>query len=387
MILYLDCYSGLSGDMLLGALFDLGVSLERVREMLAGLPLEGYRLDARPERRQGIRGIRAVVEVDPTVPQPERDLVAIEELLQAAALPSTVRQRALAVFARLARAEARAHGLPVDRVHFHEVGAVDAVIDIVGGIIGLELLGVERVFASAVPLGSGMVRTQHGQLPVPAPATLELLAEVSAPTRPSAVQAELLTPTGAALLAELAEFRQPAMRLERVGYGFGTHRLPWPNAVRAWLGPPLEPSGVVEETVAVLETNIDNMTPEQAGYVMEVLLTNGALDVAFLPAQMKKSRPGLLVSVVAPPQAARALAELLLRETPTLGVRLRETGRLVAPRQVEEVQTRLGPARVKVKLLGGQRLVAPEYEDAARLARQHGLPLADVYRVIQEAAR
>lgn len=385
-VLYLDCYSGLSGDMALGALLDLGLSLDELVSGLASLGLAGYHLEARQETRHGLRGTRAVVAIDPSVEQPERNLAAIKGLIAQSALPAATKARATAVFARLARAEARAHGLPVEAVHFHEVGAVDSIVDIVGTVLGLELLGVQQVFASAVALGSGMVKSRHGMLPVPAPATLELLAEVRAPTRPAQVEAELLTPTGAALLAEVARFEQPALRLQRVGYGFGTRELPWPNAVRAWLGWPLEPSGAFDDEVVVLESNIDDMTPEQAGYVLDRLLATGALDAFFVPAQMKKSRPGLLLGVIAAPATARDLAELVLRETPTLGVRMRPTSRLVAPRTILQVQTVLGPARVKIKHLGNERFVAPEYEDAARLAVEHRLPLSEVYGLIRSAA-
>ncbi|MBI4491316.1 MAG: nickel pincer cofactor biosynthesis protein LarC [Chloroflexi bacterium] len=387
MILYLDCYSGLSGDMVLGALLDLGIELDDLARGLATLGLEGYRLEAHQETRQGLRGTRALVEVEPRVPRPERNLADITTSIARSGLSEGVKAHATAVFARLARAEAKVHGLAVEAVHFHEVGAVDSILDIVGAALGLELLGVQQVYASPVPLGAGLVSTRHGLLPVPAPATLELLAEVHAPTRASSVEVELVTPTGAALLAELARFEPPALRLERVGYGFGTRALPWPNAVRAWLGQPLEPTGAFEEEVVVLESNLDNMTPEQAGYVLERLLAAGALDVFFVPLQTKKSRPGLLLGVIATPGSARALAELVLRETPTLGVRMRATGRLVAPRTIEQVQTELGPAHVKVKRLGQERFVVPEYEDAARLARKRQLPLAEVYRLIREAAR
>lgn len=386
MILYLDCFSGLSGDMALGMLVDLGVEPRSLREGLAELGLDGYRLEVRQESRRGLRGTRVSVEVDSMAEQPRRGLAEIEALLAGSGLAEGVRRRAAAVFRRLARAEARVHGQPTQAVHFHEVGAVDSIVDVVGTLLGLELLGVRQVYASAVPLGSGMVRASHGPLPLPAPATLELLAEVGAPTRPSPAEVELLTPTGAALLAELARFEQPAMRVERVGYGLGARDLPWPNAARAWLGQPLEESGTYEEEVVVLETNVDDMTPQQAGYIMERLLEAGALDVFYVPAQMKKSRPGLLLGVIASPGTARGLAEVLLRETPTLGVRLRRTSRLVAPRWVEEVQSPLGPARVKVKRLGAERSLTPEYEDAARLARAHRLPLDEVYRLVREAA-
>jgi pyridinium-3,5-bisthiocarboxylic acid mononucleotide nickel chelatase len=404
-LLYVDCFSGVSGDMLLGALLDLGLELTALEGELARLPLDGYRLAARPLTSHGVSGTKLDVVVD-DAPQPERHLADILRLLDGSGLAPGVRERAAAVFGRLARAEARVHGTSVEEVHFHEVGAVDSIVDVVGAMIGLELLGVERVFASSLPLGGGMVRSQHGRLPLPAPATLELLAEVGAPTRPAPGEraGELVTPTGAAILAELARFEQPPIQVRRVGYGFGTRELPWPNAVRLWLGEPLaievgprpvetlgglsmqlsdDPDGPLSDEVVLIETNLDDASPELLGYAMERLFEAGALDVAFVPIQMKKNRPGTLLLVVAPPPRARALAELVLAETPTLGVRLRPTTRLVARREETTVETVLGPIRVKLKRLGARTIAAPEYEDCARLARAHNVPLADVYCLAQ----
>jgi uncharacterized protein (TIGR00299 family) protein len=445
--------------MLLGALLDAGLPLPALTEGLAKLPLAGYRVDVHTRHSYGIAGTRFDVLVDESI-QPERRLQDILDLLDASTLPTEVRATAAAIFRRLAEAEATVHATSIDEVHFHEVGAVDSIVDVVGAAIGLHALGITRIHASSLPLPGGTVRAQHGLLPAPAPATLEILSRVGAPTRPAPVLGELVTPTGAAILAELATFEQPMMRVHRVGYGYGTKELPWPNAVRAWLGEPWAPTGprpqqsavssqqsgeqtsseqtssragvpspsrgealprppdlalpspvatgeglgegaspagegaspagegaspagkwgLRQDEVVVIEANLDDSTPELLGYAMERLLAAGALDVFFTPIQMKKNRPGTLLGVIAPPDRATTLAELILRETTTLGVRLRRSPRLIAGRRQETITTPFGPVRVKLKLLGDQAIAAPEYEDCAQLARETGAPLQDVYR-------
>ncbi|GAB4412876.1 MAG: nickel pincer cofactor biosynthesis protein LarC [Anaerolineales bacterium] len=377
-VVYFDCFAGASGDMLLASLLHAGVPLDGLRAALQALPLDGYAIEATEVVRQGIAGVRFEVRVD-TEHQPHRHLADIEALIQGAgdALPVRARERALAVFRRLARAEAKVHGTTPDEVHFHEVGAVDSIVDIVGFAVALELAGVEEVYASPLPLGRGFVRTAHGTLPLPAPATLEILAESGAPTVAVDVEGETVTPTGAAILSELAHFRRPELRLSRVGYGFGKHEgFPWPNAVRAWLG---ETRVGNHGRVVLLECNLDNVTGEALGYAMERLFAAGALDVWFTPIQMKKNRPAVVLSVIAAPNEADRLAEAVLRETPTLGLRWLEVERRTAERRTETVRTPWGEVRVKVKVLDGEVVLRrPEYEDCARIARQHGVPLEDV---------
>ncbi|MBC7226821.1 MAG: nickel pincer cofactor biosynthesis protein LarC [Thermoflexales bacterium] len=379
-LLYLDLFSGAAGDMLLGALIDLGLPLDVLRAELRKMDLSGYELEAERQVRRGISGVRFRVQ-DRARAHPARSLPDIRRLLEGSCLAPTVRDRSLAVLERLARAEARVHNIPVEEVHFHEIGAVDTLVDVVGFVAGLEYLGVARVWASPVPLGSGFVQTEHGLLPVPAPATAALLVEVGAPIRPHPAQTEILTPTAAALLAELAAFGQPPMRVRAVGYGFGEKEFPWPNAVRAWLGDAEET--LVQETVCLLECNLDDATGEMLGYAMERLFAAGALDVWFTPVQMKKNRPGVVLSALARPEQADALAAVILRETPTLGVRRRPVERVVAERREVSVETEWGPVRVKEKWLGGRKVAAsPEYEDCARIARERGIPLQDVYAAI-----
>lgn len=384
---YLDCFSGMSGDMFLGALLDAGLSFERLQAGLAALPLDGYRLALEPYADKGIRGTRLMVQVTET-PQPERHLSEIQQIVTSSHLPQRVQQRALAVFQALGEAEAQVHGVPVERVHFHEVGAVDALVDIVGAAIGIEELGIDRVYASPLPLTTGQVQTAHGLLPVPAPATLELLRRVGAPWTPRATEGELVTPTGAALLATWARFETPAMVIRQVGYGFGRKQLPWANCLRLCLGESLGASKAEVDEVMVLETNLDNVSGEVLGGVMERLFQAGALDVTYTPMQMKKNRPATQISVIAPLDLAEKLAGLLLRETTTLGVRLSRWQRLKADRRQEVVETPLGQVRVKLKLLDGQVVsAAPEYEDCRHLAEASALPLREVYERLEQFLR
>lgn len=382
-IAYFDCFSGASGDMLLGSLIDAGLPVEDLRAALSTLPIHGYEIQAAPEERQGVRGTKVSIPYD-EAHQPHRHLPDILGIVEASALPGPVKARATAVFWRLARAEARVHGTTPEEVHFHEVGAIDSIVDIVGVVTGLHLLGVEAVYASSLPLGGGTVKVAHGELPVPAPATLEVLAEAQAPTRPHPAQVELVTPTGAALLAELARFEQPPMTLEAAGYGFGTRRVPPLNAVRVWLGRTEERAA--EEQVVLLECNLDNITGEALGYAQGRLLEAGALDAWFTPIYMKKGRPATLLSVLARPGDAPALAEIILRETTTLGVRWQHLNRTIAGRETVSVETPWGPVRMKVKQLGGRAVSAsPEYEDVARLARETGVTWQEVHAAAERA--
>jgi len=385
VLAYFDCFSGISGDMTLGALVDAGLSVDLLKAELAKLPVGGYTLAAERAKSKGLQGTLVRVDLDPSIPQPHRHLADVLGIIQGSALPDYVKTTSSAVFRKLAEAEARVHGVGVEEVHFHEVGAVDAIVDVVGAVVGLAALGVEKVYASPLPTGSGTVQTAHGLLPVPAPATLELLRGAGAPLRPSPAQTELVTPTGAAILATLAEFRQPALRLRAVGHGFGRKDLPWANCLRLWLGEPLA-AGVDRDEISVLEANLDDTTPELLGAAMGRLFEAGALDVYFTPIQMKKNRPGVKLSVLGPPELEDALAATMLRETTTLGVRIARARRLKARRWQQEVATPWGPVRVKVKAFEGQVTAAPEYDDCLRLASAAGVPVAEVYAVARAVA-
>jgi uncharacterized protein (TIGR00299 family) protein len=397
VIAYLDCHSGMSGDMFLGAMLDLsaGFSLDSLKSTLAALPLHGCELRLEPFQDKGIHGSRFEVilsEQDAMTPQ-TRHLSDIVALLNTSTLSPKVRKIALAIFQCLAKAEATIHGTGVEEVHFHEVGAIDAVVDITGAAIAIEALGITQLYASPLPLSSGRVQTAHGILPVPAPATLEILRQVPAPWKPSPAEGEMVTPTGAAILATLAKFQTPAITIERVGYGFGRKQFPWPNCLRLCLGragDSLQRSeqaetryGVADtDWVTVIESNIDNMTGELLGGLMDRLLTAGALDVSYTPVQMKKNRPAVMLTVICRVEEGNSMTELLLSESSTLGVRISQVQRLKAQRVFERIETPIGPMSMKVKRLGARVISAtPEYEECQRLALERDLPLEEVYEI------
>lgn len=377
-LIYLDCCSGLAGNMLLGALMELGVGEEALRAELAGLRLAGWRLTARQVKKGALSATLAEVEV--TAPQPHRNLTDILALIADSTLPAPVKERSAAVFHRLAQAEAEVHGEPVEQVHFHEVGAVDAIIDVVGTVAGLHRLGVEKVFCSALPLARGWVQTAHGALPLPAPATALLLRNV--PTYGVEGEAELVTPTGAALAAALAESfgPQPPMVLRAVGLGAGNADLPHPNVLRAFLGESAAPTDEITERLALLETNIDDMNPEFYESVMARVFAAGALDVYLTPIIMKKSRPAVLLSALCSLSDKDAVFRAIIAESTTLGVRIQELERRCLAREFREVETPWGKVRIKVARLEGKIVsAAPEYEDCKRLANQHNLPVREIY--------
>ncbi len=396
---YFDCFAGASGDMILGSLVDAGLSFTALdtalREALPG-PL-GFALECGRERRSSLSGTRVHVSLLAEGPAHQRRTLAdILAILDEAALSPAVRERTVTAFRRLAAVEAGIHAIPEEQVHFHEIGAVDAIVDVTGAFLGLELLGVEGVHCSPLPAGGGTTGSSHGVLPLPAPATLALLAEAKAPicVPPPGARGELVTPTAAAILSTIARFTQPAMRLESVGYGAGARDNPQlPNLLRVWIGESLEAAEPARDPslpapqVQLLETNIDDMNPELYGYVVERLFQCGALDVWCTPIQMKKGRPAITLSVLARPAIAPEIAALLLRETSTLGVRVHTLHRWEAERAVVQFDSSLGPVKVKVRREQGRaNHVAPEYESCIALARQTGLPLLDVYRQVQTEA-
>jgi hypothetical protein len=381
---YLDCFSGVSGDMLLGAIIDAGVDVEALRAELARLPVEGYALDAKRVTRAGIAATQATVNVAAGLAA--RTLSDVLEIVRGGTLPEADRDAVSRVFTRLAEAEAKVHGETVETVHLHDVGAVDAIVDVAGTVAGLRLLGIERLHCSALPFGTGEVRGPHGTLPVPAPATLELVARANAPVHPSSPDSgELVTPTGAALVTTLAEFSHPEMTVERAGYGAGGRDPAGrPNALRLWVG---ETAAGATRQMVLIETNIDDMTGEMLAYVQEKLLAAGAADAWFTPVQMKKGRPAVVLSVICGEALEETVARLLLRETSTLGVRVRPVRRWEADREVIEFESSLGPAAVKVKRLPGEApQIAPEYESCRLLAEKKGMPLAEVYRIVAAEA-
>jgi len=460
-ILYIDAFSGISGDMFLGALLDAGLAEADLRAALASLPIEGYELLVRREKRGGIEATRVEVRLDPGAEQPHRHLHHIEEIIRQCGtgevrqhgeiprLPSVARddstwreragegggaahlpgngerpppkgsihrtgtrraakcggKRALAVFRRLAEAEARVHGTTPEKVHFHEVGAVDAIVDIFGVCAGLEMLGVERVVASPLPMGSGSVDAAHGRLPVPVPAVVELMKGF--PIRPPTGQAcgeeegELTTPTGAALVVTLADAfgPMPAMVIEKVGYGAGAREGKHvPNLLRVILGRVVGPSSsrragttpgqaddAEADTVWLLEANVDDASGETLGAATQALFEAGALDVWLVAATMKKGRPGVVLACLAPEGLVAAVEEAIFRETTTFGVRRSAVERTKLAREHVTVETAFGPVRVKVGRRGGRVVTAaPEYEDCRRLAEERGAAFREVYAAAME---
>jgi pyridinium-3,5-bisthiocarboxylic acid mononucleotide nickel chelatase len=394
---YFDCFSGISGDMTLGALVDAGCPVEHLREELSGLRVPGWELTAEKVWKNGMTA--TYVKVVTEDQSKHRSLGAILEILQKSKLAPTVRERAAAIFQKLGEAEARVHDVPIEKIHFHEVGAVDAIVDIVGACIGFQTLGIEKFACSALNVGGGTAKMAHGILPVPAPATANLLQ--GKPTYSNGVQKELVTPTGAAIVATLCDSfgPQPAMSVSAIGYGAGTADLEGqPNVLRIMFG---EEVGVgksdteeaqaqacdtgFDEEIAVIEANLDDMNPQIYGYFLEKGLAAGALDVYTTPVQMKKNRPGTLLTVLCKPQDTNSLMTLIFAETTTFGARTYRAQRRVLPREWVSVATDFGDVRMKVSRVNGRILhVAPEFEDCKRLAAEKDVPLQ---RVIAEAMR
>lgn len=381
---YLDLIGGLSGDMLLGALADAGVPQETLRQAVAALNLPGVELRFERVTKAYLSALQATV----TAPRQEehRHLTDLLEKVEQSGLERHIKDRVARVLQRLARVEAGIHGMAVEDVHLHELGGDDTLADIAACLVGIEALGLDEVVASPVPLARGWVKAAHGLLPLPAPATLALLEGV--PLRQvEGVEAELVTPTGAVLLTEFAaRFGLfPPLTLERVGLGAGRRDLPFPNIVRLWVGEAEgRPEGEMVETLTVLEANLDDLSPQVHGYVMERLFAAGALDVTLAPLQMKKNRPGVLLSILCRPETAASLLRILWAETTTLGVRRHNVERVSLPRRFQEVQTEFGSIRMKVARWEGGERAAPEYEDCRRAAESCGVPLA---RVIEAANR
>jgi len=380
-IAYLDCFSGISGDMFIGALIDAGLPLEELRKVLQSLPLEGYSLEVTREERNLLFGTRFKVKVTRD-PQPHRRFSDIRDLIRAGNLSPSVRDKSIAIFESIAVEEGKIHGCSVEEVHFHEVGAIDSIVDIVGSVLGMEYLGIGTACASSLPLGSGFVETAHGRIPLPAPATVALLRGI--PVHDSGLKEELVTPTGAALVKGLVHSfgPLPPMVIEKVGYGVGSRNLAdRPNLLRILIGQ--EHGGAHEETVVILESNLDDTNPEWLGFLMERLFEAGALDVVFSPGYMKKNRPAVLVHVMGKPHQKDQLMDLLFSESTTLGVRFHFTQRRILERSSVEMDSPWG--RMKVKKVfrpDGSFHLLPEFEECRRIAKEKGVPMKDMYRWI-----
>lgn len=382
-IAYLQCTTGIAGDMCLGALVDLGVPLEYLTIQLKGLlNADEYSLSVEKIAHQGQLATKVNVELPQENSTPARHLETITQLIKQANLPPRVREWSLAVFEQLAKAEGLVHGVPPEKVHFHEVGATDAIVDIVGTCLGLDWLGIEKLYCSPLPVGGGTVKAAHGILPIPAPAVLKLWESRQVPVYSNGIQQELVTPTGAAIVVTLAEaFGEiPPMNLIQVGLGAGTKKLPLPNILRLWLG--VQTPGNPQESVAVLETQLDDCNPQSIGYLFERLFTVGALDVFTQGIGMKKSRPGILLTVICPPPLITTCEKIIYQETTTLGIRHQIQPRSLLHRDWVTLETDLGKIRVKIARDEHQIVnVQPEYEDCAAIASEHNLPWLEVYQL------
>jgi len=381
-IAYADCFSGVSGDMFLASLLDAGLPIDVLREGIDTLDLpEKIELKLTETHKGALRA--SDLEVIVPHSHTHRHLSDILAIINGSRLNASVKQTASRIFTLVAEAEARVHGEPVEHIHFHEVGALDSIVDVIGAAIGLDALGIEKLYASPLPYGSGTVESAHGLLPLPAPATLEILTRANAPLSPLQADVELVTPTGAAILAALATFERPAMAVTATGIGAGKRDLAWPNVMRLIIGE--SPEANAAEMVQI-ETNIDDMNPQFYGYVMDRLFAAGAKDVYLIPIQMKKNRPGTLLGVICLRRDEVAISEVILRETTTLGMRVIPIGRHEALREFRKVETPYGILTMKVKVLNGKVIQsAPEYDECIRLAKANDVSLAEIYRAANHA--
>jgi len=383
-IAYFDCFAGISGDMALGALVDAGLSLDLLKAELDKLKVHEFTLSQRRVEKHGIAATK--VDVDAQEGHIHRRLIDVLYIINSSSISDTAKESARKVFRKLAEAEAKVHGTSIDKVHFHEVGAVDAIVDVVGVVVGLELLGVEKVYASKFRFGSGRTRGAHGAMPVPVPAVVEMTKGF--PAERTDIPFELVTPTGAAILTALATGigEQIQLKTEMTGYGAGTRDVEQvPNLLRVEIGELITDAHT--DSPILLETNIDDMTPEIYGYIIDRLLEAGARDAYLTPVIMKKGRPGIQLTVLADPHKESELTNLIFSETTTLGIRRIPVQRHMLTRRADTVETPFGPIRVKIADVNGKDRITPEYDDCARIAREKGIPILDVYKAVQSPQR
>ncbi|NLW24213.1 MAG: nickel pincer cofactor biosynthesis protein LarC [Clostridia bacterium] len=380
-VAYFDCFSGISGNMILASFIEAGLDIEELKANLKTLPVGGYEIEVKDVVKQGIKAKHLEVKV--LEKQPHRHLHHITEIIQQSKLPEEVKDLAMRIFTRLAEAEAHVHGTSVEKVHFHEVGAVDAIIDIVGAAYGVYKLGINKVYSSPLNVGQGMIKCAHGLMPVPAPATQELLKD--AVSYSNEVEGELVTPTGAAILTTLTEYfgKQPLLKIKKVAYGAGTKDLPIPNVLRLILAEEKQSSQYLTDKAVVIETNIDDMNPEFYDYLMDKLFSVGAVDVSLIPVQMKKNRPGTLLKITSNQEDYSLILDVLFKETTTLGVRIYSVDRVKLYREEGLVATPWGKVRVKLGKKGEEIVnIKPEYEDCKAIAQKNLIPLKKVWQEV-----
>ncbi len=384
-IAYFDCFSGVSGDMILGALIDAGADLHMLESELGKLNISGFTLKAEKTTRGGLSGTRFFVNQDRS--HAERHLTDIERIMDDSNLPDDIKSGAKSIFRELAEVEAKIHNTNPGDVHFHEIGGLDSIVDIVGSLIVMKMMDIETVYASKIPVGTGFVECNHGVLPLPAPATLELLKGI--PVYASSSEKELVTPTGIAILKHVVQSfgTIPEMKIEHIGYGAGSRDLKTPNLLRVWIGEAGVKQEYEKDDVILIETNIDDMNPEIVGYTMERLLERGALDAFMTPIFMKKNRPGTLLSILITPDKLDETIAIIFAETTSLGVRFQRLERRKLPRKLITVETLFGPVRVKISQIDTEKMIlSPEYEDCRQIAARMSIPLRKVYGEAQAAA-
>ena len=382
-IAYFDCFSGISGDMTVGSLLDAGLKIGTLEKELKKLGLTGYQLEVDKVVKKGISATQFKVRIkEEGVERRFKDILTI---IEKSKLDEEIKKETKKIFFNIAQAESKIHRKDLDKIHFHEIGGLDSIIDITSAVIGIKTLGIEEIYSSALPVGKGFVKCAHGVIPVPAPATLELLKNI--PTYSGGIESEMITPTGAGIIGTLAKsFRErPLMKIERTGYGAGEKEFTIPNLLRISIGEKIlkdehSKDGYVSDEAVLIETNIDDMNPEFYDYIMERLFSQGALDAFLTPIQMKKNRPAHMLSIVVYEQNLKEILEVLFSESTTLGVRIREIKRLRLGQQNFIAETKYGKIRVKVGIFKGEiKNVAPEYEDCKKMAKQHQVPLKEIY--------
>lgn len=387
-IAYFDCFSGISGDMTVGALLDAGLKIETLEKELKKLGLSGYQLEVNKVTKKGISATKFKVKIkEEGVERRFKDILTI---LEESKLDEEIKKETKKIFFNIAKAESKIHQKDIDKIHFHEIGGLDSIIDITSAVIGIKTLGIDEIYSSALPVGKGFVKCAHGVIPVPAPATLELLKNI--PTYSGGIENEMITPTGAAIISTLAKSfgKRPLMKIERIGYGAGEKEFTIPNLLRVCIGEKtLKDENLkddyVSDEVVLIETNIDDMNPEFYDYIMEKLFSQGALDVFLTPIQMKKNRPAHMLSIIVYEQNLKEILEVLFSESTTLGVRVREIKRLRLNQQNFMAETKYGKIKVKVGMFKGEiKNIAPEYEDCKKMAKQHQVPLKEVYEEVKK---
>ena len=378
---YFDCYSGISGDMILGALIDLGLDVNYLKKELGKLNISGYEIVVKKIEKNHIAGTD--VEVIVMDIQKHRSLIDIFDIIENSRLEKEIKKISKKIFRKLAEAEGKIHNIEIDKLHFHEVGAIDSIIDVVGAVIGFKRLQIENVFCSRLPLGEGFISCSHGIIPIPSPATVEILKNV--PVYSANIKHEMVTPTGAAIITSIARHfgNMPVIKINCVGYGAGKTEMKHPNLLRVFLGELQNEYNFDFSTM--IETNIDDLSPEVYGYLVEKLFDNGALDVFFTNIHMKKNRPGVKLSVISPMEDINNLVNIIFTETSTFGIRVYETKRMKLSSEKQKVKTKYGEVTVKIgKLKNKIMSVSPEYEDCKKIAEKHNIPLKKVYELTKE---